>query len=264
MVWVSDMDALRQILLLARSHSVPVMVLGKGSNVLVRDGGIDGIVLRLVDEFTNIEVASERVRAGAAAALGDVVSKATSAGIGGLEFLAGIPGTVGGAAVTNAGSRDVWVSDRLTEIGLLTADLLERTLSVSDLDFGYRSSGISNDRVVTAVTLAGHRCAIEDARRKVEEYLDMRKSTQPAGERTAGCVFKNPEGDAAGRLIDQVGLKGFKIGGAEVSSIHANWIVNSGGATAHEILRLIEEIRGRVRGAYGTELELEIKVIGKD
>jgi UDP-N-acetylmuramate dehydrogenase len=264
MVWVSNLEALKQVLMLARSHSLPSIVLGKGSNVLVRDGGVDGIVVRLVDEFAHIEITGERVRAGAAAALGDVVSKATSAGIGGLEFLAGIPGTVGGAAVTNAGSRDVWVSDRLAEIAVLSDDLLECSLDAGDLGFGYRTSGISGDSVVTAVTLAGHRCPIEDARHKVEEYLDMRKSTQPTGERTAGCVFKNPAGDAAGRLIDQVGLKGHNIGGAEVSSIHANWIVNSGGATAHEILRLIEKIRSAVRDAYGTELELEIKVIGKE
>jgi UDP-N-acetylmuramate dehydrogenase len=264
MVWVSNVDALRQVLMLARSHSLPTMVLGKGSNVLVRDGGIGGIVLRLVDEFTLIGTDGEHIHAGAGAGLGEVVSKATAAGIGGLEFLAGIPGTVGGAAVTNAGSRDDWVSSRLTEIRLLTDELAERSMQARDLSFGYRSSSIGEGWVVTGITLAGYSCPVEDARRKVEEYLDMRRSSQPAGERTAGCVFKNPSGDAAGRLIDEAGLKGFRIGGAEVSSVHANWIVNSGGATAHEILRLIEEIRSKVRDKYGTKLDLEISVIGKD
>jgi UDP-N-acetylmuramate dehydrogenase len=264
MVWVSNADALKQVLMLARSHSLPTTVLGKGSNVLVRDGGISGIVLRLVDEFTLIGTDGKHVRAGAGANLGEVVSKATAAGIGGLEFLAGIPGTVGGAAVTNAGSRDAWVSSRLTEVTLLTGDLVERSMRARDLSFGYRSSGIGPDWVVTGITLGGYSCPVEDARQKVEEYLDMRRSSQPAGERTAGCVFKNPPGDAAGRLIDEAGLKGVRVGGAEVSSVHANWIVNSGGATASEILRLIEEIRCRVRDTYGTELDLEINVIGRD
>jgi UDP-N-acetylmuramate dehydrogenase len=264
MVWVSNVDALRQVLMLARNHSLPTMVLGKGSNVLVRDGGIGGIVLRLVDEFTLIGTDGGHIHAGAGAGLGEVVSKATAAGIGGLEFLAGIPGTVGGAAVTNAGSRDDWVSSRLTEIRLLTDELAERSMQARDLSFGYRSSSIGEGWVVTGITLAGYSCPVEDARRKVEEYLDMRRSSQPAGERTAGCVFKNPSGDAAGRLIDEAGLKSFRIGGAEVSSVHANWIVNSGGATAHEILRLIEEIRSKVRDKYGTELDLEINVIGRD
>jgi UDP-N-acetylmuramate dehydrogenase len=264
MVWVSDIEALKRVLSLARIHSLPATVLGGGSNVLVRDGGISGLVIRLVDEFTAIEASGKRIRAGAGASLGEVVSKATSSGVGGLEFLAGIPGTVGGAAVTNAGSRDVWVSSRLVELNVLSSDLGELRLTPRDLDFGYRYSSIDEEWVVTDVTLAGYECPVEEARRRVEEYLDMRRSTQPAGENTAGCVFKNPAGDAAGRMIEQVGLKGFRRGGAEVSTIHGNWIVNTGGATAREILDLIAEIQNRVREKYRTDLELEIKVIGRD
>jgi UDP-N-acetylmuramate dehydrogenase len=147
---------------------------------------------------------------------------------------------------------------------VLTDDLREVTFNAGDLKFGYRDSGIDRSWVVTGVRLAGHRCPVEDARRKVEEYLDTRRSTQPAGQNTAGCVFKNPPDDAAGRMIDHVGLKGYRIGGAEVSPIHANWIVNAGGATAGDILNLVEHIRGKVRDEYGVELELEIRVIGKD
>jgi UDP-N-acetylmuramate dehydrogenase len=264
MVWVSDTEALKKVLTLARTHSLPTTVLGGGSNVLVKDGGISGIVIRLVDEFATIEISGDHIRAGAGVGLGEVVSKATSSGIGGLEFLAGIPGTIGGAAVTNAGSRDVWVSNRLVELGVLTNELTELKLASRDLSFAYRDSSIGKDWVVTEVTLAGYECPVEEARHKVEEYLDMRKSTQPAGENTAGCVFKNPSGDAAGRMIDQVGLKGFRKGGAEVSMIHGNWIVNTGGATAREILDLISEIRNRVRDKYRIDLELEIDVIGRD
>lgn len=264
MLWVSDIEALRKVLALAKSRSIPAMVLGKGSNILVRDGGIDGIVIRLADDFETIDIEGENIVAGAGVGLGELVNRATAAGIGGLEFLAGIPGTVGGAALTNAGARDVWISNRLVEIALLTDDLREMTLSARDLSFGYRCSSIDEAWVVTGLRLAGYRCPVDDARRKVEEYLDVRRSTQPAGEHTAGCVFKNPRGDVAGRMIDQAGLKGYRLGGAEVSAIHANWIVNTGGATAGEILGLIDEIRKKVDEEYGVELELEINVIGKD
>lgn len=264
MVWVSNMEALKEVLVLARRHSLPTIVLGQGSNVLVRDGGISGIVIRLVDEFTTVVVSAEQIRAGAGASLGEVVSKATSAGIGGLEFLAGIPGTIGGATVTNAGSRDVWVSSRLVQMCVLTGEITELKLASKDLSFGYRYSSVDRDWIVTEVTLAGYASPVEDARRRVEEYLDMRGTTQPAGEQTVGCVFKNPPGDSAGRMIEQVGLKGFTIGGAEVSTVHANWIVNTGGATAREILDLIAEVRARVKREYGSDLELEVNVIGKD
>jgi UDP-N-acetylmuramate dehydrogenase len=264
MVWVSNVDALRKVLSLARSHSLPTTVIGKGSNVLVKDGGISGLVVRLVDDFERIDVSQDHLRAGAGASLAEVVSQATSAGIGGLEFLAGIPGTVGGAVTTNAGSKDVWISSRLVEIDVLTDELRELELKPRDLSFDYRYSSIDSRWTVTAVALAGYRCSVEEARQKVEEYLDMRRSTQPAGAPTAGCIFKNPPGDAAGRMIEQVGLKGTTNGGAQVSTIHANWIVNTGGATTGDILGLIAEMRSRVRERYEIELELEIDVIGRD
>jgi UDP-N-acetylmuramate dehydrogenase len=264
MVWVSDMEALKSLLALAKTHSLPVIALGNGSNVLVRDGGLGGIVVRLADEFATIEASGERIHAGAGASLAEVVSKATSSGIGGFEFLAGIPGTVGGAVVTNAGSRDAWLSSRLVELGVLTSDLAEIRLASRDLSFGYRYSGIDRNWIVTDIVLAGYECPVEEARRKVEEYLDMRRTTQPVGENTAGCVFKNPPGDAAGRMIDQAGLKGMRNGGAEISTIHANWVVNTGGATAREILDLITDAKNKVRDKYGIELELEINVIGRD
>jgi UDP-N-acetylmuramate dehydrogenase len=264
MVWVSDVYALKSLLALAKTHSLPVTTLGKGSNVLVRDGGISGVVVRLVDEFATIETVGEHIHAGAGASLGEVVSTATSSGIGGLEFLAGIPGTVGGAVVTNAGSRDVWVSSRLVELGVLTGDLAELRLTPGDVEFGYRYSAIDTGWIVTDVVLGGYRCAVDEARHKVEEYLDMRRSTQPTGENTAGCVFKNPRDDAAGRVIDHAGLKGTRKGGAEISTVHGNWIVNTGGATAGEILDLIDETREKIRDGYGIDLELEINVIGRD
>jgi len=264
MLWVSNRAALKQVFQISRSHSIPVTLLGKGSNVLVRDGGIDGVVVRLADDFAAIELEKNHIRAGGGASLAEVVSKATSSGIGGLDFLAGIPGTVGGAVITNAGSGDTWLSHRTLQVSLLTGDLREVELEEGDVGFGYRTSGIGENLVVLEVLLAGSLSSVAEARQGVEEHLSRRRTTQPAGESTAGCVFKNPPGNVAGRMIDEIGMKGFNIGGARVSTVHANWIVNTGGATAGEILNLIEEIRQRVREHYSTDLDLEIRVLGRD
>ncbi len=264
MVWVSTRQALKEVLSVARAEVLPVFLLGKGSNLLVRDGGIEGIIIRLVDEFAKIEIEGTEIHAGAGASLGEVVSKATSAGIGGLEFLAGIPGTVGGAAVANAGAKDDWFGDRLLGLSIVDSDLAERDLKPKDIGFGYRTSGIARDWIVTSAVLRGHGTSVEEARQQVEVYLEKRKRTQPLGERSAGCVFRNPQGDYAGRLIDGAGMKGFGVGAAQVSAIHANFIVNTGDATARQILDLIAKIRSRVKEVHGVELELEISVVGKD
>jgi len=264
MVWVSTKQALQDVLAVAKDERLACFILGKGSNLLVRDGGIPGIVVRLVDEFAKTEVRGTEVEAGGGASLGEVVSKATSAGIGGLEFLAGIPGTVGGAAVSNAGAKDEWLSDRLTRLAVIDGSLMYRDLRPKQVGFGYRTSGIAPDWIVTDAVLKGHSATVEEARQQVEVYLERRKRTQPIGEHSAGCVFKNPPGDYAGRLIDAAGLKGEAVGQAQVSPIHANFIVNAGGATAREILELVERISERVRDVHGIDLELEINIVGKD
>jgi UDP-N-acetylmuramate dehydrogenase len=264
MVWVSNLEALKEVITVVRTHSLPMLILGNGSNVLVRDGGIPGLVLRLADDVRAVTADGAHIRAGAGAGVAEVVGKATSQGICGLEFLAGIPGTVGGAVATNAGSRDVWVSHRLLGLTVLAPDLREVELGEGDVDFGYRHCGLDREWVVTGAVLSGFPCSVAEARRGVEEHLDRRRATQPVGKATAGCVFKNPPGDSAGRMIDEVGLKGYSAGGAQISSLHANWIVNTGGAMAREILDLIDLIVEKVRDRYGTELELEISVVGKD
>jgi len=230
----------------------------------VRDGGIEGVVVRLVDQLASVDVRGHQIVAGAGASLGEVVSKATSAGIGGLEFLAGIPGTVGGAAVANAGARDVWFGHRLVELHVMASDLTESVRMRDEVPFGYRTSGIATDWIVTSAVLAGVPASVEEARREVETYLERRRGTQPLGERSAGCIFRNPPGDSAGRLIEAAGLKGLAVGGAEVSTVHANFVVNAGGATAREIMDLVEIVRERVRAVHGVDLELEISVVGRD
>jgi UDP-N-acetylmuramate dehydrogenase len=166
--------------------------------------------------------------------------------------------------VSNAGAKDDWLSDRLTRLAVIDGSLKYRELKPKQVGFGYRTSGIAPDWIVTDAVLRGHSATVEEARQQVEVYLERRRRTQPIGEHSAGCVFKNPPGDYAGRLIDAAGLKGAAVGQAQVSPIHANFIVNAGGATAKEILDLIEKIRERVKDAHGIDLELEINIVGKD
>jgi UDP-N-acetylmuramate dehydrogenase len=264
MVWISEIPALARVVDVAESAGLPMMVLGSGSNVLVRDGGIEGMVLRLVDDFAKIEIDSGKICAGAGAKLAEVISRATAAGIGGFEFLSGIPGTVGGAVAGNAGSPEEWMSERLTELSAIDRTLEERKVRAEEIEFGYRSAIIPSGTIITGVLLEGFPTDVESIRHMVEERLEARRLAQPVAERTAGCVFKNPPGGRAGKLIDEAGLKGLRVGGAQVSHLHANYLINAGGATAREMLEIVHLVRARVMDSYGVNLELEIKVIGRN
>ena len=264
MVWVSEEPALAAVVEAARTGGIPMMVLGGGSNVLVRDGGIEGMVLRLTGEFATIVVDSGRIRAGAGANLSEVVSAATAAGIGGFEFLGGIPGTVGGAVAGNAGSAEDWISQRLVELTLLDEGRRIRTVPAAEIEFGYRGAELPAGNIVTAALMEGFPTDVESVRHMVEERLEARRLTQPVGEKTAGCVFKNPAEGPAGKFIEEAGLKGMRIGGAQVSTLHANYLVNAGEATGREMQELIQVVRTRVKDSYGINLELEIKVIGRN
>lgn len=264
MVWVSEVPALVTVINLAKAEGLPFTILGSGSNVLVRDGGIEGMVLRLVDDFARIEIDSARIVAGAGAHLAEVVSRATAAGIGGFEFLSGIPGTVGGAVAGNAGSADEWISQRLTELHVLDEARQVKSVAADKVEFGYRRAEMPAGYIVTGATMEGFSTDVESVRHMVEKRLEARRLVQPVGEKTAGCIFKNPPDAPAGRLIDEAGLKGKRVGGAEVSTMHANYLVNRGEATAREMLELIQVVRARVKDSYGVDLELEIKVIGKN
>ena len=264
MVWISEVPALGKVLDVAKTEGLPFMLLGGGTNVLVRDGGVEGLVLRLTDDFALIDIESERLMAGAGARLAEVISRATAAGIGGFEFLSGIPGTVGGAVAGNAGSADDWISHRLTEVRVLDESRREKAIGAGGIEFGYRSAGLQSGSIIIGVTLEGFPTDVESVRHMVEERLESRRLSQPVTEQTAGCVFKNTPDWPAGKLIDEAGLKGACVGGAQVSTVHANYLVNTGGATAREMLELIQVVRARVMDSYGVDLELEIKVIGRN
>jgi UDP-N-acetylmuramate dehydrogenase len=264
MVWVSEVPALATVIEIAKAEGIPYMMLGSGSNVLVRDGGVEGMVLRLAGDFAKIEIDSARITAGSAVHLAEVVSAATAAGVGGFEFLSGIPGTVGGAVAGNAGSADEWISQRLREISVLNERREARTVAAGKIEFGYRSAGIPAGWIITAASMDGFATDVESVRHMVEERLEARRLAQPMGENTAGCIFKNPPEGPAGKLIDQAGLKGTEIGGAKVSTLHANYLINRGGATAREMLELIQVVRTRVKDSYGADLDLEIKIVGRN
>lgn len=243
---------------------VPVLVLGKGSNVVVSDDGFPGLVVRLVGRFLAVETTpGGEVWAGAGASLPKVARTAAAAGLGGLEFLVGIPGTVGGAVRMNAGGHGVEIRDRLVTATVLELDT--RSVEPRDaerLGLGYRTSALGDREVVLAATFG----AEPRPRREVEERMRAitrwRREHQPGGTLNAGSVFKNPPGDAAGRIIDAAGLRGYRLGKVAVSELHANFIVAEPGATAAEIHRLVHRVRRVVAERTGIVLEPELRFVG--
>ena len=235
------------------------MVLGKGSNVLVADSGYRGVVMNFSGCFRRFKRVQGGARCGSGLALGGLVRKLAGEGLSGLEFAAGIPGTVGGAVATNAGAHGGEIS-HILKTALVVTEGQRRVLSRDALTFGYREAPLVG--AVIEVELELQQVAPERIRERIDHFMNIRERTQPIWERTAGCIFKNPPGDSAGRLIDAVGLKGASVGGAKVSELHANFIVNSGDATAADMLALINLVKQRVRDGAGAQLELEIELIG--
>lgn len=241
-------------------NQISVHVLGGGSNVLVRDEGISGVVLRISGEpFSRISIADATVRAGAGAMLSQVISQSIRAGLAGLETLAGIPGTVGGALRGNAGGRNGDIGQFVHSVTVLTAKGEQFTRTEDELSFAYRSSSI-DELVILEGAFQLHRDDPDEITRRMRKLWIMKKATQPLAFQSAGCIFKNPRGLSAGALIEQSGLKGTRIGQAEISDRHANFIVTHEGAKAGDVLRLIDLARSKVSEQFGVDLELEIQI----
>ncbi|KKM12271.1 hypothetical protein SY88_03660 [Clostridiales bacterium PH28_bin88] len=258
------LEDLRVCLSFARDHGVPLTVLGNGSNVLVLDGGIRGLVVKTAGGLSGIRVQGERVTAEAGAMLPVLVNTVIRYGLTGLEFAAGIPGTVGGAVVMNAGAEGQSISEVVEEVTVLRTDGEFVSLGKKDLTFGYRHSSLQEHPVTVAAVVMGLRPGnIQEITDRVRRLLEVRRKRQPLNRPNAGSVFTNPGPQAAGYLIEKVGAKGLTRGRAQVSSVHANFIVNMGGATAADVLDLIEEVRERVRREFGISLKTEIKVLGE-
>lgn len=247
----------------AAKHEVPLTVLGNGSNVLVSDRGLAGIVIKLGTGLDRIEVKGNKIKAQAGAGVGRLAGVALEAGLGGLEFIWGVPASIGGAIAMNAGANGRAMAEVVTRVLAVTSTGEAVALEREDMAFGYRKS-IFQDASVVIVDACLSLVPREKGRirQEMDACLARRKATQPLEYPSAGSVFKNPPGEAAGRLIEMAGGKGLTVGGAQVSHKHANFIVNLGGAMAGDIYELINKIRELVYEKTGIVLELEVKVLG--
>lgn len=257
----ADADDLAAFLA-GRPADTPVTVLGVGSNLLVRDGGVPGVVVRLGRGFASIEAAGGEIVTGAGALDLNVARVACEAGVGGLEFLSGIPGTIGGALRMNAGAYGTEIGDVLISAAVVDADGHHHELTPADMHLGYRRCGVAEDWIFTGARLRGQPADPAAIAQRVEEIRRERESTQPVRSRTGGSTFANPPGAKAWELIDRAGCRGLRIGGAQVSEQHCNFLINTGDATAADLETLGEEVRRRVLSDTGVALEWEIRRIG--
>ena len=242
---------------------LPVCVVGVGSNLIVRDGGIPGVVIRLSARgFGETETKAEVVSAGAAALDRRVAETAAASSLSGLEFFFGIPGTIGGALRMNAGANGTETKDVLIEAVGVGRDGKKHVLSNAEMKFVYRNSGADTSVIFTSARFRGQVAAPEAIRARMDEVQNHREAAQPIREKTGGSTFKNPPGQSAWKLIDAAGCRGLRVGGAQVSEIHCNFLINTGSATGHDIETLGETVRARVKEHCGIELHWEIKRIG--
>ena len=256
--------ALRRAVELLDAEQVPWVIIGKGSNLLVADEGYDGAVITLGREFQRTVLGEDglTVTVGAGVILARLVNDALSRALAGLEFAVGIPGTVGGAVSMNAGTRTEWIGSLVQDVVTFKAGAGIRHYAHDDIFWGYRTCSLPRDEIVLEATLKLAPGNKADIRTKMEQALARRRHTQPVGSATCGSVFKNPPDRSVGKMIEDCGLKGFSIGGAEVSPIHGNFIVNTGGATASDVAAVIKHVYEEVREVYGIELQPEVKFLG--
>jgi UDP-N-acetylmuramate dehydrogenase len=244
-------------------NEIPVNVVGVGSNLIVRDGGMPGVVVRLGPRgFGEASASRDIVSAGAAALDKRVAEAAAAANIGGLEFFFGIPGTVGGALRMNAGANGSETKDVLVEASGFGRDGRKQVFDNSGMKFIYRNSGVDPSIIFTAARFRGLMAAPEAIRARMNEVQNHRETAQPIREKTGGSTFKNPPGESAWKLIDAAGCRGLRVGDAQVSEMHCNFLINTGAATGHDIETLGETVRARVKENSGIELHWEIKRIG--
>ena len=254
---------LAAVLKFCGAHGVKFFILGRGSNLLVRDGGFRGVVLCLAQpEFSRIEAAGEKLRCGAGARLKHVAVEARRNGLCGLEFLEGIPGSVGGALRMNAGAMGGAMFDVVESVRVMDFDGGVREMAPGDMSVAYRGCAALKNHVALGAVLRGRPDSMESIAQRMSAFSQKRWSSQPAAP-SAGCMFKNPPAIPAGRLIDELGLKGTRVGGARISQEHGNFLVNDGNATAAEVLELIGLLQAKAKAERGIELHLEVEIIGE-
>lgn len=264
LVTVRTVSELQQLIVLANDYQQSVFVLGRGTNLLVRDKGMRGLVVRLAGEFSHLEVEGSFLRAGAACSISQLLRQSIIHSLSGLEFAVGIPGSVGGAAYMNAGSGQESIGSFIQEVELLLPDGSSAVRLRDRLSFSYRQSSFNPGEIITQVVFKLEKKeGREEILSRIRERFLYRAGHQPLQEKSAGCIFKNPAGDSAGRLIDQSGCKGLAVGDAQVSQIHANFIINKNQASCAEVLHLMDMVQRRVHQSSGVLLEPEVLVVGE-
>ncbi len=263
--WVEpgDEKAFAELIRFCRDENLPLFVMGRGSNLLVRDGGIRGVVVHPCGgEFDKIEINGAEIAAGVGAKLKEVAYAGKAAGIGGLEWMEGIPGAVGGGLRMNAGAMGAQTFENVVRVRYLDANGEAHTKTRDELEVYYRNFPLLEKNFAVSAVFRGEPAPLEEIVRKLQASQEKRRTSQPAA-KSAGCIFKNPDSCPAGKLVDELGLKNSRVGKARVSDVHGNFIVNDGGATAAEMLELIEKIKATARAKRGIELETEVQIVGE-
>jgi len=269
LVFPQDAADLKEVLEWARRDKIPYFILGKGTNILVRDGGFRGMAISLADGFGQMAVtkslsAEVQLQAGAGLPLGTVIDFCMQKGLSGLEFAAGIPGSVGGAVAMNAGAFGGEIKEVLQAVWVMDARGNMRQDPVEKLSFSYRALSLPLGEIILGGLFNLRPAEVTRVQEEVRKIIALRREKQPYDFPSAGSVFRNPSTGPAGRLIERCGLKGYRIGGAQISEKHANFIINRGGARAKDVLKLIEVVREKVWRETGVLLELEIRVVGEE
>ena len=260
----SKVSQVVETLKICKNENIPYFIIGNGSNLLVKDGGIRGVVIKL-SNLLSIEVNGNIIKASSGTLLEDVSKKAVENSLTGFEFACGIPGSVGGAVFMNAGAYDGEIKNVIKEAEVLDRDGNIKVLSKEELELGYRTSKVMKDNlVVISATFELTKGDKEKIRERVNELTEKRESKQPLEYPSAGSTFKRPEGYFAGKLIQDAGLKGASLGGAAVSEKHSGFVINKDGATAEDVLNLIAHVQNEVKKQFGVELHTEVRIIGED
>ncbi len=265
LIFPQTIEEVCRVVALVREYDLPLTVLGNGSNLLVRDGGIRGVVLKFNGPMSEMHLEGNHIIVGAGAHLKDVSEFAAAHGLTGLEYACGIPGSIGGAIFMNAGAYGGETKDVAYSVRAVAKDGTVKTYSKEELDLGYRHSVFQgNGELICEVELALEPGDEGEIRQVMADYTQRREAKQPLEMPSAGSTFKRPEGYFAGTLIDQTGLKGLQVGGAQVSTKHAGFVVNAGGATAADVQNLIKEVQRLVFEKHGVKLYPEVRMIGED
>jgi UDP-N-acetylenolpyruvoylglucosamine reductase len=257
-------DDLAAVLKLCAQRAMPFFILGRGSNLLVRDGGVRGVVICLAQPaFSKIEINGGTMRCGAGAKLKNVAVEARRNGLSGVEFLEGIPGSVGGALRMNAGAMAGQTFDAVGSVRLMDYDGVVSEMAREKMQVAYRGCATLKDHIALAAVFKCSVASREEIEKRMKSFSEKRWDSQPAAP-SAGCIFKNPATIPAGKLMDELGLKGARVGGAVVSAEHGNFIINDGKATARNVLELIEILKAKAKAERGIELHTEVEIVGED